>query len=235
MRHYVGTWPQSVEDMDVYSSGRDGRLDYLHRPPSLPSIPSANQIYRQPIRSTVSPVRQSNLPSVPSAPSTPSAPSANQIYRPCQVYRQPTRSTVRPVSPVSHPVSQPDLPSRFPSTNQIYRPHRQPIRSTDQALSPISLTHRVSMMRHVTSWADLPVESKLMILGHCLRFPDYIIESDHRFHVEDGLLAVVLTSNGMHVLGCEQYYANTFVGRCSSKLELYAVCFCSLPHCSIGV
>jgi hypothetical protein len=73
-----------------------------------------------------------------------------------------------------------------------------------------------------------------MILGHCLRFPDYIIESDHRFHVEDGLLPVILTSNGMHVLGCEQYYANTFVGRCSSKLELYAVCFWSLPHCSIG-
>jgi hypothetical protein len=43
-----------------------------------------------------------------------------------------------------------------------------------------------------------------MILGHCLRFPDHIIESDHRFHVEDDLLSVILTSNGMHVLGCKQ-------------------------------
>jgi hypothetical protein len=128
MRHYVGTWPQSVEDMDVYSSGRDGRLDYLHRPPSLPSIPSANQIYRQPrppIKSTVRPVSpvshpisQSDLPSVllaPSTPSTPSAPSANQIYRPPRQPRQP----------------------RFPSANQIYRPRRLPsLPSANQIYRP---------------------------------------------------------------------------------------------------
>jgi hypothetical protein len=109
MRHYVGTWPQSVEDMDVYSSGRDGRFDYLHRPPSLPSIPSANQIYR--------PSRQPRQPRFPSANQIyrprrlPSLPSANQIYRPS---RQP-----RPVSPVR----QSDLPSSpsLPSANQIYR------------------------------------------------------------------------------------------------------------------